>query len=418
VRVALVNPAWSYGGSIYFGCQAPHLPIELGCTRALLAADGNETLLLDGQIERMDNEALADRVAEFAPDFTVVSTAPTYMFWRCPPPELRVPADFLQRLAGRGGRSVAVGPHGTATANPTLRKLGADLLVRGECEETVAALARNGDWSGVPGTACADWSGAHVCGEPAEAAFTDQPPLDWPDDWIAAHRHHHHRLTGAPDGYGAEVEASRGYPAGTGVRAWDGFRHSYRQRELRPLLGEIDRLIAQGVTYLYFIDEVFLPRPDLLEALAERNVAFGIQTRIEFWTPALLEALGRAGCVSMEAGLESLSGGGDALAELLIEARRHVHFVEANLVRATSDSPEVVADWRMRLIDHGVWASDPEPRYPYPGSPEYVTRWGPPDDTAWERAHAHFLERFTRASGSMDEQPLPLPALEANCATP
>ncbi len=55
---------------------------------------------------------------------TVVTTAPTYLFWRCAPPELRVPRDFLDRLAGRGGRTVAVGPHGSATPGPTLRKLG------------------------------------------------------------------------------------------------------------------------------------------------------------------------------------------------------------------------------------------------------------------------------------------------------
>lgn len=34
MRVALVNPRWTYEGSIYFGCREPHLPIELGYTRA------------------------------------------------------------------------------------------------------------------------------------------------------------------------------------------------------------------------------------------------------------------------------------------------------------------------------------------------------------------------------------------------
>ena len=30
MRLALVNPRWSFDGSIYFGCRAPHLPLELG----------------------------------------------------------------------------------------------------------------------------------------------------------------------------------------------------------------------------------------------------------------------------------------------------------------------------------------------------------------------------------------------------
>ena len=40
-------------------------------------------------------------------------------------------------------------------------------------------------------------------------------------------------------------------------------------------------LIDQGVTHLYFIDEIFLPRRDLLEALVERPIKFGVQTRID-----------------------------------------------------------------------------------------------------------------------------------------
>ena len=44
--------------------------------------------------------------------------------------------------------------------------------------------------------------------------------------------------------------------------------------------------------------------------------------------------------------------------------------------------------WRDRLIAGGVWANEPVPLYPYPGSPDYRALWGEPDDEAWERAHA------------------------------
>ncbi len=30
MRVALVNPPWRFDHSIYFGCRAPHLVLELG----------------------------------------------------------------------------------------------------------------------------------------------------------------------------------------------------------------------------------------------------------------------------------------------------------------------------------------------------------------------------------------------------
>src|SRR3546814_18693643 len=72
-----------------------------------------------------------------------------------------------------------------------------------------------------------------------------------------------------------------------------------------------------------FIDEIFLPQKPLLEALVGRDIQFGIQTRIDLWKPDLLRLLGRAGCVSIEAGVESLPvEGREALAKRRTEKRR------------------------------------------------------------------------------------------------
>jgi B12-binding domain/radical SAM domain protein of rhizo-twelve system len=423
MRVALVNPRWSFDRSIYFGCREPHLPLELGYAKALLEAGGHAARLFDGALDGCDNPALADQVAAFGADMTVLTTAPTYLFWRCAPPELRVPMAFLRALAGRGGITVAVGPHGSVTPGATLAKLGVDVLIRGECEEAIAALA-DAPSVDVRGTAFVR-GGEMVCnGEPAAAHFADLPALRWPGEWIARHRHHHHRFDAEPDGPGAEVEASRGCPYACTFCAKLDYRDQYRRRDLAVLLDEIDGLLAQGVRYLYFIDEIFLPQRSLLEALAERDVAFGVQTRIDLWKPDMLALLGRAGCVSIEAGVESLTETGRAsldkkcrmttgeLAERLILARRHVPFVQANLIATSGDDPAMVADWRQNLRRHGVWANDPVPLYPYPSSPEYRRRWGAPDDLAWERAHEDYLAAFARFSDIQEEAPLPLPELE------
>ena len=432
MRFALVNPPWDYRNSIYFGCRAPHLPLELAYAAALLEARGHETLLVDAHLDGWSAAQAADAVAAFGPAMTVVTTAPTYLFWRCAPPELRVPRGFLDALAGRGGRTVAVGPHGSATPGPTLDKLGCDLVVRGECEEIVARLAETGfgaadSRDGVPALAFRRDGALVVTGSPHAGRFTDLAPLRWPDRWIARHTHHHHRFDAAPDGPGAEVEASRGCPYTCSFCAKIDFRDAYRRRDLDLVLAEIDGLIAQGVTYLYFIDEIFLPQKPLLEALATRDVRFGIQTRIDLWKPDLLDLLGAAGCVSIEAGIESLTEAGraaldkkcrattDELAERLIHARRSVPFVQANLIAVAGDDPDSVAAWRDRLRRDGVWANDPVPLYPYPSSPDYRRLWGEPDDEAWERAHAHYLGQFDRFSDIQEERPLPLRELEAAC---
>ncbi len=191
---------------------------------------------------------------------------------------------------------------------------------------------------------------------------------------------------------------------------------------------EIDGLRAQGVTYLYFIDEIFLPNRALLEALVGRGLEFGIQTRIDLWKPDMIELLGRAGCVSIEAGVESLTEDGraaldkrcklttDELTELLILARRHVPFVQANLIEAPADDAAAVA---------GVARRGCRPSRCGPTTRCRSTRIRARPTTAacsdcrttcaWERAHEHYLGQFERFSDIQDGRPLPLPELERAC---
>jgi anaerobic magnesium-protoporphyrin IX monomethyl ester cyclase len=427
MRVALVNPSWSFENSIYFGCREPHLPLELGYSAALLARHGHEVTIWDGLLDELDNAALASAVADQVPDMTVITTAPTYLFWRCAQPELRTPRAFLDALSGRGGMTVAVGPHGSATPETCLRKLSVDLVVRGECEETVALLADRPNLHSAPGV-CFETAGrVIITGGPQAVNFSHLPPLRWPDRWVARHSHHHHKFGTQTIGPGAEVEASRGCPYHCSFCAKIDFRDNYRQRDLAILLGEIDALITQGVRYVYFIDEIFLPRRPLLEALVSRQIEFGIQTRIDLWKRDMLDLLGRAGCVSIEAGVESLTEAGRAaldkdcrvstaeLTRRLICARRSVPFVQANLIQSGADDPEIVASWREELRDAGVWANDPVPLYPYPSSPGYRKLFGEPDRRAWERAHEHYLGQFERFSDIQEQRPLPLRELETAC---
>jgi B12-binding domain/radical SAM domain protein of rhizo-twelve system len=426
MKVALVNPPWDYRHSIYFGCRAPHLPLELGYAKALLERAGHTAVLVDAHALGLDCEQVAGTIAELGTDMTVVTTAPTYLFWRCAPPELRVPRRLFDALGGRGGARVAVGPHGSVTPQTTLRKLDADIVIRGECEEAIVELAELPP-SSVQGTAFREGDKVVVNGPPRSVAFAGLAALHWRADLIQCHRHHHHRFDEPFHGLGAEVEASRGCPYACTFCAKIHYRDKYRRRELPLLLEEIDDLIAQGVTYVYFVDEIFLPNRPLLEALRQRDILFGVQTRIDLWKPDMLDLLGAAGCVSIEAGVESLTHEGraalekkcklstDELAGRLIRARETVPFVQANLIAMADDEAELVAHWRERLQLNGVWANDPVPLYPYPSSPDYRRLFGLPDEHAWERAHAHYLAQFRQLSDLQDDHPLALHELEAGC---
>ncbi len=175
---------------------------------------------------------------------------------------------------------------------------------------------------------------------------------------------------------------------------------------------------------MYFIDEIFLPNRDLLVALAERQVKIGVQTRIDLWSEEMLHLLGRAGCVSMEAGVESITEEGrqvldkkcrmstEQLADRLVYARGRIPFVQANLLDMQEDNAREVERWRRYLMERSVWANKPVPLFPYPGSPEYTRKWGPVTDDAWERAHEFYLHGFMEFSDIQDERPAPLVQLE------
>ncbi len=422
MRFALINPAWHFDGSIYFGCREPHLPLELGYSKALLEQSGHDAILIDGPLDGLTQAEIVERVGQFAPDFIVVTTAPSYLFWRCAPPELRVPQELCRELRTLPAKLVVVGPHGSTTPRAALQKLDADFVILGECEEIIPQLA--GELSEVSSVAFREGEKILVRGPNRAADMKRLPALSWPDAMIAKHRHHHHRFDAEPLGPGAEMEASRGCPYHCTFCAKDNFRNNYRKRPLGTILEEIDRFAKQGVEYIYFIDEIFLPDAPLLAALAERRLKIGVQTRLDLWNEDAIRALAGAGCVSIEAGVESITEAGRAyldkkckmsteeLTDRLVFAKNLVPFVQANLLAMLEDDPEEIEAWRHKLESHGVWANKPVPLFPYPGSPEYTRMWGAPDDFAWERAHEAYLKGFDSFSDIQEQRPQPLIELE------
>ncbi len=424
MRFCLINPPWTFDASIYFGCREPHLPLEYGYSKALLERAGHAVEIVDGQSAGLDMAEIRERVAAFRPEISVVTTAPSYLFWRCAPPELRVPQETARGIRDICGKLVAVGPHGSTTPRATVRKLDADAAVMGECEEVLPQLA--GDWKYVDALCFRD--GATICtGSGTHASgMADLPALHWDQETIRRHRHHHHRFDAPPEGPGAEMETSRGCPYHCTFCAKDNFRNRFRRRPLDVVAEELDGLIAKGVEYVYFIDEIFLPYRDLLQMIAKRRIRFGIQTRIDLWDEDAIRLLGDAGCVSIEAGVESITEAGrerlhkkcrvatDELSRRLVLAKTAagIPFVQANLMDSADDDPDDVEAWREELRRYGVWANKPVPMFPYPGSPDYTLRWGEADDSAWERAHDFYLSKFDEFSDVQEQRPAPLIQLE------
>src|SRR5580698_103085 len=114
MKFALVNPMWTFEGSTYFGCRDAHYPLELLFAHDQIVAGGHDARVIDALTDRLTLAEVRHRLDDFAPDFLVIPTAPSYLFWRCPQPELRIPMEWFAAL-GRNRTTVAIGPHGAAT---------------------------------------------------------------------------------------------------------------------------------------------------------------------------------------------------------------------------------------------------------------------------------------------------------------
>lgn len=428
MKFALVNPNWDFKGSTYFGCRDPHYPLELLFAYDKIREAGHEPLLIDAQVDNLNTTETRSRVVAFAPHFIVIPTAPSYLFWRCPPPEVRVPREWFAALDSRAIK-VAIGPHTSATPLPAMRKLNVQVAMRGEADFTIPQLASE-PWNNVDGCCWRDENGEHLSSSPGVADMKALHALDFHNYNVEAHSHRHHVFTGA--GRGAELEFARGCPWSCNFCNKTLFRNKFRERDVDQVLLEIDRLAARGVDYIYFIDEIFGVGKNvrrLLQGIAERELSIGFQSRIDLWDEESLDLLGCAHCISMECGIESITDQGrdelnkgcrmstERLSELLIYARHCVPWVQANLILTEHDDKNEIRRWQEHLKSHGVWVSEPVPMFPFPGTPLYTQMFGPPDDQAWERAHRYYTSAFSGKGFSdiQEQHPAPIEDLECTC---
>ena len=428
MKFALVNPNWDFCGSTYFGCREPHYPLELLFAYDQIREAGHDPLLIDAQTDCLNISEARRRVDRFAPDFLVIPTAPSYLFWRCPPPEVRVPKQWFAGLGGKAIK-VAIGPHTSATPLSAMRKMDVPVAMRGEADLTLPQLASQ-PWNTIDGCCWRADRGEHLSPSLGVADMKTLRALDFGNYNVEAHSHRHHVFTG--QGCGAELEFARGCPWSCNFCNKTLFRNRFRERDVDQVLLEIDRLIARGVDYVYFIDEIFGVGKNvrrLLEGIAERQLSIGFQSRIDLWEEDSLDLLARAHCISMECGIESITDQGrdelnkgcrmstERLTELLIYARARIPWVQANLILTEHDDQGEIRRWQERLKSHGVWVSEPVPMFPFPGTPLYAKMFGTPDAYAWERAHHYYLSAFSGKGFSdiQEQQPAAIEDLECKC---
>ncbi len=290
MQILFINPAFGYVGKDKF-------PLGLGYLAAIARKGGHRVAVAD---ENVRDAVPWNQLKEF--DMVGISvTTPALS-------RMRALLVLIQEQKKPGSLVVAGGHHPTFRPEDVLRA-GADVVVRGEGEESFARLTsketlqiETDEWKKIPGIS--------YCNESGEFHHNPQPDLVQDLDRIPfpawdVFRHEKYSPM--------SVITSRGCPYRCSYCAAAAFwEHTVRYRSIKNVLGELDALLSRHhYSFLKFQDSIFTaPRKraaDLLTAIAEKKYHFQwtCETRADALDLELVDLMARAKCKTIMLGLES-----------------------------------------------------------------------------------------------------------------
>lgn len=402
MKILLINANWALDEHKYtMSMLNPYkiTPIEL-CYIAGGIDPKNEVEIYDAYALEHSWEDTKQKIVQFNPDVCVVTTAPTYLFWRSCPLSLSVPKQLVSIIKETSkAKTIVIGPHGSVTPNFIMKELGVDFVIRGECDLVVPQIinARFKDIIKIPGVCTKEHTSK------LDAAVKDlneiaMPRLDLLDLDLYEAQIWVKDLKDRMEARGGRfilAEASRGCPKKCAFCQRELFRKAYREKSAERMKKEIDMYEKLGVTYIYFIDETgsiyTRDKKEWMEYLATKDIKFGVEAIIDQTLDRVVDAYVKAGCVYLEFGLETVDRD---LQKLMMKNN-----VMKNLDYAKSKVDTVVCfelcfysyDY-MQLLDIKSVKQEAlfnRPIIPYPGSPlgrMLLKRYNIDEDHAWDFA--------------------------------
>ncbi|MHC5037162.1 MAG: B12-binding domain-containing radical SAM protein [Planctomycetota bacterium] len=205
--------------------------------------------------------------------------------------------------------TVLGGPHVSALPEESLAQSGVDAVVVGEGEDAMLELAQGSPLADVQGLLYKDGEGNPVR-NPPRPLIEDLDALPYPlydDTYFRRYGHISWgaRAMGVLSGRGCRFNCS--FCASGAVH-----RHRYRLRSPENVVEEVRHWNRRfGVRRFGFTDNTFTTDPARVEAICSRlsrlpfRVAWGCMTREDCLDGGLLRAMRRAGCRTIEIGVES-----------------------------------------------------------------------------------------------------------------
>jgi radical SAM superfamily enzyme YgiQ (UPF0313 family) len=281
----------------------PVFPIGLAFLAAPLVQAGHTLAVLDLCLEADPRTAVAAALEEHGPQAVLISLRNLdNVTWPASRSYLSDLADIV--AACRTRSTVIVGGSGfSLMPREILAAVGADYGLVGEGEEALplllAHLEQGRDAAGLPGVVLPG-ADSFVPPRPVERIGT---PLRTLFDVG-----HYHTAGGM-----ANVQTKRGCPFSCSYCTYPLLEgHRMRLRPVDEIVAEIRALVEEyGVSYLYFVDDIFNYPPDFAAQLCRAMTAAHLPVNWsafinpDFITPQLLDDMQAAGCDAVEFGSDS-----------------------------------------------------------------------------------------------------------------
>lgn len=315
MKAIYVVPNWSKHNLKYTTVSLyipKSIPLEAMYIKSLLKPE-IVLEIIDANADDLSDDDLLKRIKDSAADVMIFNTTVNYILWRCPPVDFEVPKHLMQICAGVNMKTIAIGPHAAADVSEVLESLKCDYVINGEPEIALSKfLNSNMQDMKIEGLCTKEFQN----GCTQEINMTDLPIPDfdavdmtkyeiysWSLDTIRSLEENGRK--------GTILEFSRGCIFHCPYCFRKKFRNTFRLKSLEQIEKEIVAVKEKGISYIYFIDEIFNVDKDiwreLLAILKREGVTYGCQARPDIMTYEMIDLMKESGCVYIEYGVESFA---------------------------------------------------------------------------------------------------------------
>ncbi|MDT9293657.1 MAG: radical SAM protein [Arthrospira platensis PCC 7345] len=404
MKYLLLNPNWNQH-TTPFAVDTVHPPIAPPLEFAYISSalkDLGEIRICDAYAANYSNQDILNFVDSFQPDWIILTTTPSLLYWRCPPLDLRVPSSISKFLQTNNyNRILAIGPHSTVSPEWTNKKLGNVFVTNGLPGKKVLEIIKQSNY------------------DSNDKILYQDPKIFLDNDDKADFSCFDFSLNYIPHMWNVDdvdlsslgkfspsllMETSKGCPYHCGYCFKSPLRDKFQRRNILSIQKELEQAKSLGVEYVFFIDEIFnLPDPGFLptlDCIAQFDIKFGFQGRPDLITKEIAQYLSNAGCVYVELGFDAAS------TDISSNIKRTQKFEKAKegldicheFIPIVRYNRLNLSTWdysvRLKIADYSDnWDYPADPVYPYPNTDigDKLMKLYGYQEYSWE-----FAERYVR----------------------